>query len=273
MQSQPAASARLQSQPAIVSAQQIVELPPPYETPSLKKSGLGAFGWLLLAALLFGGVGALLYVALGERGERAPSRLEATQPPARRAEEATPAPGSAADPSRPAVGGVKAPDSDAEDSKVDPKRPATRAPIKRPPLPPPAVTDERDPKALLRQGKAHEKAGDWEAARQVYQKLEKIRGYAGPALYQQAWVALNMSETDQAIQLVLRSAAQPGTHKTDAKFLYGDALYKQGEFKRAKEIFLSLRKTLTGEPKRTATLKVAAANRALKLPDNDGIEE
>ncbi|MGN6107459.1 MAG: protein kinase domain-containing protein, partial [Kofleriaceae bacterium] len=47
-----------------------------YETPSIKKSGFGVFGWLLLAALLFGGVGALLYVALGERGERAPSKLD-----------------------------------------------------------------------------------------------------------------------------------------------------------------------------------------------------
>ncbi|MBL0216144.1 MAG: hypothetical protein IPQ07_19955 [Myxococcales bacterium] len=35
-----------------------------------KRSALGMFGWLLLGAILFGGVGALVYVALGERGQR-----------------------------------------------------------------------------------------------------------------------------------------------------------------------------------------------------------
>src|SRR5262249_20314732 len=45
-----------------------------YETPSLKRSGVVVFGWLVLAVLLFGGMGALLYAALGERGQRAPSQ-------------------------------------------------------------------------------------------------------------------------------------------------------------------------------------------------------
>ena len=285
----PAASARLQSQPSMASMQQVVELP--YETPSIKRSGLGVFGWLLLAAILFGGVGTLLYVALGERAGRTPSNDEASQP--------TPRVGSGPEgqtPDQPRTGsgsggkaaGTEPPDGagsgavaiDDPDRKPDGKKPGgaggtqttnPRPGIKRPGTPPPP-TDERDPKALLKQGKLHEKSGDWEGARNVYQKLEKIKGYAGQALYQQAWVSYNQNDTDGAIQLAIRSASQPGTHKTDAKFLYGDALYKQGEYRRAKDIYIGLRKTLTGDMKATATRKIAAANRALKLPENDGIE-
>jgi tetratricopeptide (TPR) repeat protein len=189
------------------------------------------------------------------------------------------------DPARPAGGNIKVvPDeagegegsaaspvavADDPDRKPDGKKPGAR-PVRRPPGP---AADERDPKALLRQGKQHEKNSDWEAARAVYQKLEKIKGYAGVALYQQAWVAIQTNELDVAIQLASRSAGQPGSHKTDAKFLYGDALYKQGEFRRAKDIYIGLRKGLAGEMKATATRKIAAANRALKLPEDDGIDD
>jgi serine/threonine protein kinase len=279
----PATSLRMQSQPTAMPApQQVVELP--YETPSIKRSGLGVFGWLLLAALLFGGVGALLYVALGERSERAPSKLdEAGQPPPKVGGVAPEVQQPPPEPPKPAGGNIKVvpdepPSGDGSaqtapedpDRKPDAKKPnqPPRTPIKRPP-----VVADNDPKALLKQGKQHEKNGDWEAARTTYQKLEKIKGFTGIALYQQAAVALQINDTDTAIQLAIRSAAQPGAHKTDAKFLYGDALYRQGEFRRAKDIFIGLRKTLTGDMKTTATRKIAAANRALRLPDGDGIDD
>jgi hypothetical protein len=110
----PATSARMASQPAAMSAQSLVELPA-YEPPSITRSGLGVFGWLVLAALLFGGVGALLYVALGERGERAPSKLDEADQPAPQVGAApevppgTPAPTTPAspDPARPAGGNIK----------------------------------------------------------------------------------------------------------------------------------------------------------------------
>jgi hypothetical protein len=275
----PASSGRLATQPGVIAAQSLIEIPP-YETPSIKRSGLGVFGWLLLAAILFGGVGALLYVALGERGERAPSKLDEAAPPAPRVGDAAAPDGQPPEPSRPAGGNLKVvPDdppagegSAAEDPdrKPDVKKPNQRPAIRRPS---PGGVDERDAKGLLRQGKLHEKNKDWEAARTAYQKLEKLAGHAGMALYQQARVALQANDTDGAIQLAIRSAGQPGTHKTDAKFLYGDALYKQGEFRRAKDIYIGLRKTLTGEMKATATRKIAAANRALRMPETDGITD
>ncbi len=55
------------------------------------------------------------------------------------------------------------------------------------------------------------------------------------------------------------------------RWFYGDALYKRGEYKRAKDVYLSLRKTLTGEERATATRKAAAANKAMKLPEMDGM--
>jgi serine/threonine protein kinase len=295
----PAASVRMQSQPSLASGQQIVELPP-YETPSIKRGGIGAFGWLLLAALLFGGVGALLYVALGERGERAPSKLdEASQPGSRvgvagGAAETQPGEPAGSAGSRAGSGGGTAakagsdegsagdgsgqtgsddPDRNKPDAKKPPPGTPPKGAIKRPPIAAVPPASDTDPKALIRQGKLQEKNNDWEGARTTYQKLEKIKGYAGLGLYQQAWVAMHMNDTDAAIQLAIRSAAQPGTHKTDAKFLYGDALYKQGEYKRAKDIYIGLRKTLSGELKVTATRKIAAANRALKLPEEDGITD
>jgi serine/threonine protein kinase len=288
----PAASARMQSQPSLMNAQQVVELA--YEPPSLRRGGLGVFGWLLLAAILFGGVGTLLYVALGERGEPSPSKLDEASPPGPRVGviESEPQP---SDPAAPRAGSGSGSGSGKSAAEVPPSgdgsadagsggkkpsggqiqtNPGNRGAIRRPvPPPPPPAADDRDPKALLKQGKLLEKSGDWEGARTVYQKLEKVKGYAGLGLYQQAWVAINTNDTDAAIQLAIRSAQQPGTHKTDAKFLYGDALYKQGEFRRAKDIYSGLRKTLTGPLKDTATKKIAAANRALKLPENDGIED
>jgi len=292
-----ASSGRLPVQPAQpvpVSAPQVqvqvIELPPPapYETPSLKRSGVGVFGWLLLAAILFGGIGALLYVALGERGERAPSKLdEASPPPARVGAVEPELPVQRPVEPRPGGGDIKVDppaagsgsgngsgdpagdDPDRGDKvKVDPGKKSPRGAGRRP-----TGVDERDPKALLKQGKQYEKSNDWEAARTTYQKLEKIKGQAGLALYLQAWVAIHMNDTDAAIRLATASAAIPGAHKTDAKFLYGDALYKQGEYKRAKDIYIGLRKTLTGEAKATATRKIAAANKMLKLPESDGIVE
>ena len=69
----------------------------------------------------------------------------------------------------------------------------------------------------------------------------------------------------------MRAIEQPGGPKTEAKFLYGDAWYKLGEFQRAKGIFINLRKTVTGDQRVLATKKIAAANKMLKLPESDGI--
>jgi len=59
-------------------------------------------------------------------------------------------------------------------------------------------------------------------------------------------------------------------HRTDAMFLYGDSLFRLNEFKRAKEVYMSLRRRLTGDARGTAIHKISACNQNLKLPDTDG---
>ena len=55
-------------------------------------------------------------------------------------------------------------------------------------------------------------------------------------------------------------------------FLYADTLFKQGDAKRAKDFYLTLRGQLSDkELKATATKKIALCNRQLKLPERDGI--
>ncbi|MBA3394755.1 MAG: protein kinase [Deltaproteobacteria bacterium] len=232
----------------------------------VKRSAAGALGWLLLGALLFGGIGTVLYIALGERGARAPSQVDDSIQPA-----GSPAgdsdgvgSGSAETPDPKSV--VK-PDDRTKNATTN-KKPQT---VRTPPKKLVAVADEKDPKALIKQGKALEKNGDWELARGLYMKLEKIKGYAGQALYLQAWAAFQAQDTDAAVALSKKAAEQPGPHKTDAMFLYADALFRKGDPERAKLIYLNLRKKLTGDERATATKKIAACNKALKLPEADGI--
>jgi len=239
--------------------------------PIRKRSALGTLGWLLLAAALFGGVGALVFVAVGERGERAPTQELASAAPA----EGTPAGG-------PARENADNTDDDDDERVADDEarsgkrserservgsRKTSKAPKRHV-----AVADANDPKELIKQGQAFEKAGEWEQARAVYARLEKVKGYAARALYMQAWAAFSANDTDDAALLAQRAASTAtGAQRTDALFLYGDALYRQGNYRRARDIFIGLHKQLSGDQKATAQRKIAACNRALNLPESDGL--
>ncbi len=256
------------------------------------RSALGALGWLLLATILFGGVGALLYVALGERGARAPSKIEdVTKPPP----QSSVTPPSEADPpttpAKPVVpvvteGSAKpeAPGS-AVGSAGDVKPPLKLEPqvantvVKRPSQPPKAVVkklsaaEERDPKLLMKQGKLLERSGDWDQARETYEKLEHLKGFGGQALYLQAWSAFQAQDTGAAIELARKAALQQsGGQKLQSMLLYGDALYRNGEYDRAKNIYVGLRKDTNASMKATLAKKIVLCNKQLKLPnENDGV--
>ncbi len=261
-----------------------------------KRSALGMFGWLLLGAILFGGVGALVYVALGERGERS-SQVKTNAVDTNPQDNALPEigndPGSAAvvQPTDAVDAGSdngsandtgsntpdKTPDKaiDKTPDKANPKNPAGTKKNPKTPVtkktPVVAVADERDPKSLLKSGAALEQAGEWQQARGVWMKLEKIKGYQAEGLYKQAWAAFSGQDTDAAVQLAMRAASLPGAWKTKSKFLYGDALYRQRAYDRAKDIFIGLWKQTAGDDKATAQKKVAACNQKLGKPDGDGL--
>jgi hypothetical protein len=153
--------------------------------------------------------------------------------------------------------------------------PSVNASAKREPAPP-RLANAKDIQAvalLIKQARDLERQGQWAAARVVYQRLEKTKGYnPAEALYHQAWAAFQSNAAGDAVeQLAADAARSPGEFQLPATFLYGDALYREHEYTRAKVIYASLRKRTSGEDRTVATKKIEACNKALKLPDNDGL--
>jgi hypothetical protein len=309
---------RAQSSPSLI--QPAVTLAPGLSDPGLpvappmvvvRRSALGVLGWIVLAAVLFGGIGSLLYIALGERNAVRASDVAAgaggsTRPAAPRgdgdaplvaADPVTQPAGSAAidpPPSRPTLsdrdaappdptgstganpgtGGSAEPSEASRKPGADDKhrRPSPRpAPGRRPV----AAADDKDPKAasaLIRQAKAAEGASKWEEARAAYQRLEKFRPYRSEAMYGQAWNAFQMNDPKMAEQIAGQLATEGGPFKVKAMFLYADALYVQSQYSRAKVIYQKLRTELHGDQRAIAQKKIVACNKELKLPENNGID-
>ncbi len=283
--SEPVAAAASESMRGMTS-QRAMSLSDPAQSQPLQapRSALGVFGWMLLGTLLFGGVGALLYVALGERGARAPSKIE-DRPGVQH--EVVPAPDSESTrgeqppgetPGSAVHGGPDNPSVDAPSTKPSLKLQATdpavvRKPIvKATPVKKLTAADERDPKALLKHGKALEKSADWDQARVVYQKLERIKGYGGQALHLQASAALHGQNAPAAVELARKAAdQQTGAPKLQSMLLYGDALYQTGAYERAKFIYAKLRKDAKADLKTSLGKKIVLCNKQLKLGDHDGL--
>ncbi|MEO8702606.1 MAG: protein kinase [Kofleriaceae bacterium] len=250
-----------------------------------QRSAIGVLGWLLLATILFGGVGALLYVALGERGERAPAnKLEAPPPQqnnvvptdngpqptgsAKQTPEApiTPPPGQET-----GSGGSASLKLDTAPGGAQNKQPVTK---KKDPAPPIKV-DERNAQSVLKAARLLEGKKEWELAREMYAKLEKFGAFTASALYMQAQMAINTGDNALAESLAAKAAqasATPGA-KMNAMVLYGEALYRKGEYLRAKNICIGLRKNAGKDLKALLAKKIVLCNKGLKIPnENDGVE-
>jgi serine/threonine protein kinase len=294
---------RLQSQPRVAS-ESYVDMAS-QAVPNIKRGGI--FGWLLLAALLFGGVGALLYVALGERGgERIQSNLEdATNPgsdelikapvndpgkkpdkkkhdrdktdrnekPDKKDDKKDDKPDSKTDAGKSPAGSASAlvteKPGDKKTAKKDPKQKTVAAAD-----PKDSKVEESDAKDLLAQGKAFEKKNEWSKARGVYERLERVKGYGGRGLYLQAWTSFQSQDMARAIDLLQRAIGVEGSHVTQAKLLYADALFKTKEYKRAWDIYTRLRRdTSNKELKAELAKKITAANKNIPgHTPNKGIE-
>ena len=275
-----------ESQPVQQSSQPSIAIPAP-----AKRSALSILGWLLLATILFGGVGALLYVALGERTQRAPAtgKLEATVPPPEPGGSANPpeqveikpANGSAAVGSATVPGQGSGSDAETPGLKLDDtpppqsEKPQGNKPPARPKPPVRVATsiDEKNPNALLKQGATFERTNNWEGARQMYEKLERIKGYAGIAQYQQAWVAFRTNDNQRAEDMAKRAIANTaGMWQFRAKMLYGDAMFGKGLYQRAKDVYISLRNgTSNAKLKADLANKIKNCNKGLKMSINDGL--
>jgi serine/threonine protein kinase/TolA-binding protein len=238
------------------------------------------FAWVILAIMLLSGAGALIYVSFMQKPDEvdavvrpAPVAPQPTQPqppqgagsgtktPKKVPGTVTPATQGSADlktTSEPAAGSGS--DESHAPKKVTPKHPVV------------AAADDKDPKGLMRQAAQLEAQGDWEQARGVYLKLEKIKGYAGTAIYKQAVAALKSNDTDAAMALSQKASLMPGTQKLDAKILYADALFAHGDYDRARTVYNNVRKQVNGAQKANLVKKIAACNEKLGKPAKDGMD-
>jgi serine/threonine protein kinase len=264
-----------------------------------KRGGMAVFGWIMLVLIILGGVGAAAYVMFlkptgkdaasvtpgSDTGSDTGSGASVVTPPANGSDEKPPAkpkheqavksPATTENAgSADAVSGSNALEGSDEEHgtgknahghTVRPHQPAAHHVT--------TAAEEKDPKALLKQGQALEASADWDEARQVYTKLEKLRGYEQLAEYRMAYDAFQSSDTNAAQAYAQKAATRSGAQKLDALSLYGDALFKNGEYKRAKEVYIAVRAKVTGDKKAGATKKIAACNGKLGLSERDGIKD
>jgi serine/threonine protein kinase len=258
--------------------------------PVQPRSAASILGWLLLAALLFGGVGAILFVAFGERGNHANVNAPAANAADAAAMMQPVAPseqvgsGSSATPivqtgptqpesAAPIVGSNDAAD-DLGIGSAAKRPPGSKTLPNHAPKHPVAIADEHDAGGLVRQGLALQKQGEYEMARAVYQKLEKLKGWAGPAEYYQATVAYDEHDTPNVVALASKAETNlPASSpmKRLAMMLYGDGLFQQGSFDRAKNIYVALYKQVAGDMREQLKRKVVLCNGKLHKDPADGL--
>jgi TolA-binding protein len=238
--------------------------------------------------VLFGGVGALLFLALGERN--AASKVADAPATAGVPRSASAAPGAELEPRKGSGDAVGEPAQPVEPAGSDKPSDADERPVRRAPprtqnrRPPPAQTaavtqepEQRATSTLAKQAESLEKQGKWNEARVAYQKLEKAKGAnALDARYHQAWSAFQSSDVSDAAALAksVADAAGDGPLKQKSRLLYADALFRQGQFARAKIVYLNARKEMPPGDERSNTVrKIAKCNFELKLAESDGLDK
>jgi serine/threonine protein kinase len=270
---------RAQSSPVIYApppSDPALMFPPSQPVVDVRRSAIGVFGWIVVAAVLFGGVGALGYVALGERDGQTKAADAAARAEAARAPVVT-LPADAAAPSAGSAGGgsttdltiKKPPEPDAVSGSVAPamsssddsKRPGRGAGNRRI-----AVVANESFQSVVARGKALEREGRFQDAREVYARLEKLpRAILSEAYYLQASAAYKANDGD-AVDLAAKAAKEPGPFKTQSQELYADAWFRLNEFQRAKDNYVVLRKTFAGADRQRIIKKIKQCNAKLGLP-------
>jgi serine/threonine protein kinase len=256
----------------------------PEAMPTLKRRG--SLGPILLLLVLLGGGGALAYMMLNSADKTADEHVieQASGEPAGSAVENVVAPKPKAPKQKTSSGGSAAPqvvkDSGSGSAGAEsPKLPETPTPkdstIKRPNPHHPSVAtadDKADKATLLKEIKEAEASSDWTLARATYQKLAKVKGMLGEALYGEAMAAFQQGDSPSAEAISKKASAVPGPYKLRSLLLYADTIFRQGDVKRAKDNYVSLRAlTSDREFKATVTKKIALCNKQLGLAERDGV--
>jgi serine/threonine protein kinase/TolA-binding protein len=267
---------RAQSPVVTARAPSVQSLPAAEAMPPapVKRSGMAVFGWVMLVLILLGGGGALAYFFLISNAERpaAPpanigSQGSALMPPPPPPPQGSDQ-GSAVEVAPPPQGSA---DQGSGDSKTTHKNTHEHEKDKHPTV---AVSPSNDPKQMAKDALDLEKAQDWDGAKRMWEKIEKNKQYccAGFAVYKQAWAAFQNNDSTSALALAQKAAGMHGEQRIPARFLVGDALYRQGEYQRAKDFFINLLSQVSDkDQKATARKKIALCNQKLGKPDGDGV--
>jgi len=270
------------------------------------RGGMAVFGWVMLVLIIVGGIGAAAYVMFfkppgkdlatavpaGAPGSDAAAPLTAPppegsaenrktepKPPTETAPEKGSAEAAGSNTEVEAVGSDAVPEVEEEHAPTKNPKTGKVTPAHKGATSHHSVTtaaaerEEKDPKALIKAGAAAEGNGDWQGARAIYMKLEKLKGYDAIAEYRIAYDAFQSNDTTAAQTYAQKAASKSGPQKIDAMFLYADAFYKGGDFKRAKDVYIGLRGKVSGDKKATATKKIALCNQKLGLPERDGVTD
>jgi hypothetical protein len=259
---------------------------------------MAVFGWVMLVLILLGGAGALAYVMLFNKKNTATVPAETTGSgsetekmiePARTGDEdkdpkkkpGEKDPTNIKDPktteTKSGSGSGDEPDTGSattgDDTKTEPKNTTGTKKVGGKTV---AVVDDKQTwRQISDAAKIAEKKKDWAGARSAYERLEKAKGYQYPgyAVFKQAEMAYKSNDIADAVTIAQRASALPGNHKPEAKMLYADALAKQGDYKRAKDFYIGLRKTASPAQKKIIDKKISACNAKLGLGAKDGITD
>jgi serine/threonine protein kinase len=253
-------------------------IPAPSAPVDLKqRSGAATFAWVLFVLLLLGGGGVLAYTMLV-----ADSDNDATQSPTSANPDVGPAAPAVPTKSETGTGIDKThgaphapstqPHAQQVTAPVQPPHPVVATTV-HPTTATPPVAEDNSPKGLVAQSQAAENEHDWAQVKAVNEKLEKFPKFAADAVYAQAWAAFQMNDTPKALALATRAAKLEGKNNGKAMLLYADTIYKQGDYKRAKDNYESLRVHADKEAKNMLAHKIASCNEKLGLADNDGIKD
>jgi serine/threonine protein kinase len=255
------------------SATAVVDSIPVGQVVTVRGSRAAMVGWLVLAALLFGGVGVVLYVAAGERaGKQAREQAALAAAAATKAadgelvEPAVAADRAAATPRPDGDGkdrrdGDAPPKADAKPEKADAKpekadaKPDTRSekadakPEKADPKPDKAdgrradarkkgdgpPTSEKEAKQLLAEAKNQVARMDYPGARDTYARIADSKFFRGQGLLGMAKVAWETRDVDGAITLA-QQALKAGAGDP-ARTLLGHAYFKKNDYARALQYY------------------------------------
>jgi len=221
-----------------------------------RRSGASVIGWLFLAALIFGGVGVVLYVALGERaGRTAPpaagaAAVDGGDVPVKPVENKAVTPpvdarpdGAAVEPAPEEIEPDRAdrevkPDRDARPDRDRKDRDAKKSTKdkEKEKVPEPAAagsvpSSAAEAKKLSAQAKALLKTADWDGAYEAYSRLARssyLKKDAELGMANASWQLNRVDRTIKHAQAAIKAGAG-----IDAKKMLGHAYFKKGNYSQA----------------------------------------